>query len=636
MGFLAPALLGLGLAVTIPLVLHLLHRHHGPRVVFPALRYLRRAERESARRVRLRQILLLLLRIGAVLLVAAAAARPFLHSGGLGHVPTAVVIILDNSMSAGAVIDDERVLEVLKARALETLEGAKPEDRFWLLRAGAPDEPAYPGDAVAIARLVRETEPTSAGADISAVIARAGSILQSGAAGRAQEIHVLSDMQSSGFPARVPANNDASVIVWRPRTEVPPNRSVTAVTIGGGIAPGANERSSVSATVAGTAGDTVNVRLLVDDRLAAAGRTAAGGTVVLNLPARPSGLLTGWVEMDADALRADNRRYFATEVTPSPSVAVVGALPFVREAVGALETAGRVRAGGASADVVIAAGEVPPGARGSGRMAVVLPPESPLEAQALNRRLAVAGIPWSFVPQTAAGEARFRMADSTDAVLRTLQSARLRNVYRLQPAGAASGDSVLLRLADGGPWAVRGRYATGGGYILIASPMTEGATSIPTSAAMLPLLDRIIRTWSAFGGSTGEAEPGGVFELPAEAAVVVRPDSVQEPVRGGRYEVPPVAGIYEYRTAAGPALGAFAVNPPASESDLRVIPRDRFEALLEGWTVRTPSTADEWKRDIFRDRLGRELVRPLLLALLLLLVVEAGIAASGGFRRRAP
>jgi hypothetical protein len=634
MGFLTPALLGLGLAVAIPLVLHLFHRHHGPRVVFPALRYLRRAERESARRVRLRQILLLLLRIGAVLLVTLAAARPFLHAGGMGHVPTAVVIVLDNSMSTSAVVSDERVLDVLKARALETVERAEPEDRFWLLRAGAPDEPAYPGDAVEIARLVRETEPTSAGADITASIARAGSILQSGAAGRAQEVHVLSDMQATGFTARVPAMRDAAVIAWRPRAEMPVNRSVTAVTLGGGIAPGANERSSVSATLSGTAGDTVNVRLLVDDRLAAAGRAAAGGTVVLNLPARPSGLLTGWVEMDADALRADNRRYFATEVTPSPSVAVVGALSFVREAVGAMETAGRVRAGGASADVVIAAGEVPPGARSAGRMAVVLPPESPLEAQALNRRLAVAGIPWSFMPQNVAGEARFRMTDSTDAVLRTLQGARLRNVYRLEPGAAAAGDSVLLRLADGSPWAVRGRYANGGGYILVASPMTEGASNIPTSAAMLPLLDRIIRTWSSFSGSTGDALPGAAFELPPEVAFVMRPDSVEEPVSGGRYDVPPMAGIYEYRTRTGPAVGAFAVNPPASESDMSLLSDDRLKMLLAGWTVRTPDSGEAWTRDIFRERLGSELVRPLLLALLFVLIVEAGIAASGGFRRR--
>ncbi|MGH7466343.1 MAG: BatA domain-containing protein, partial [Longimicrobiales bacterium] len=132
MGLLNPVLLFLAGAAAVPLLLHLLQRHQGPRVIFPALRYLRRAEKESARRIRLRQILLMLLRIAAVLLLALAAARPFVGFGGVRHSPTAVVIVLDNSMSTAAVEGERRVLDQLKARALETLDAAGEEDRFWL------------------------------------------------------------------------------------------------------------------------------------------------------------------------------------------------------------------------------------------------------------------------------------------------------------------------------------------------------------------------------------------------------------------------------------------------------------------------------------------------------------------------
>src|ERR1051325_6428855 len=75
MGFLTPLAWLLALAVAVPLILHLFQRHQGPRVIFPALRYLRRAEKEHARRIRLRQIFLLALRVLAVLLLAFAAAR---------------------------------------------------------------------------------------------------------------------------------------------------------------------------------------------------------------------------------------------------------------------------------------------------------------------------------------------------------------------------------------------------------------------------------------------------------------------------------------------------------------------------------------------------------------------------------
>ena len=152
---------------------------------------------------------------------------------------------------------------------------------------------------------------------------------------------------------------------------------------------------------------------------------------------------------------------------------------------------------------------------------------------------------------------------------------------------------------------------------------------------MLPLLDRIVRTWAEFGSATHDAAPGDVFILPSDAAIVMRPDSVREPVSGGRYQVPPIAGVYEARTETGRVTSGFAVNPPAAESDLRAISKDRLDVVLDGWTVRTPDSADAWTRDIYRQRLGRELGRPLLVALLLLLMLEALIAASGGFRRRA-
>jgi hypothetical protein len=633
MGLLHPGFLLLGLAIAVPLFLHLLQRHQGPRVVFPALRYLRRAERESARRIKLRQILLLLLRMAAVLLIAFAAARPFMRAGGIRHEPTAVVIVLDNSLRSGTVISDARVIDTLKQRALETLAAAEPEDRFWLLRAGSPEEPAFPGDAVETARRVRETEPSDAGADIAASLARARSILASGAGGRAKEIQLLSDLQATSFRAAVRgASSDPSLVVWQSRSDVPLNRSIADLSIGGGIAPGANERGSVTVAVGGTAKDSVSVRLMTDGRLAAASRATAGSVSVLSMPARPAGLLAGWVELDADALRGDNRRYFAVHVAEPPRVAITQPVPFVNEALSALEAAGRIRsASPGAADVTL----LPGGAGGTGTSStiVILPPESSLEIDAANRRLAAGGIPWSYALQQAEGEARFQMRDSTDAVLRTLESARLRNVYALRASPRAAGDTVLLRLRDGAPWAVSGERPAGGRYILLASPLSSGASSIPTSAAMLPLLDRIIRTWAARVSGMEEASPGDALTLPATADAVQRPDSVTEPVTGGRYTVPAVAGVYHVLSGAK-ITSAFAVNPPASESELATLSAATLRSRLPAWRVESAADAEEWRDDIFSRRLGREIWRPLLFALLVVLAVETVVAATGGPRRR--
>src|SRR5512145_2961363 len=116
MTFINPlALLGL-VAAAIPALLHLLQRRTPPELEFPPVRYLSAAERESARRMKLRHILLLLLRTALIVIIVLAAARPLVSVGAAGggtHQPTALVVILDNSLSSGAVADGRPVLDRL-------------------------------------------------------------------------------------------------------------------------------------------------------------------------------------------------------------------------------------------------------------------------------------------------------------------------------------------------------------------------------------------------------------------------------------------------------------------------------------------------------------------------------------------
>lgn len=324
MGFASPALLLIGISVAVPLILHLLQRQQGPRVVFPALRYLRRAEKENARRIKLRQILLMALRMAALVLLALAAARPFVRSGGAGHEPTAVAIVLDNSLSTGVIHGERRLFDELQERALETLAQARPEDRFWLIRAGAPWEPATPGTAEEIAEQVRRTNVTAGESDLGAALTRARSLLAAGAEGRRTEIHLLTDLQGTAFRgATEPGAGAPPVVVWAPKGQAPENAAITAVEVGGGLPPRAGERATVSAFVTGSrGGDTIPVRLAIADRIVGAASAPSGSAVLLPFPARSPGVISGWVELDPDALRGDDRRYFVTRVQPPPAVAL--------------------------------------------------------------------------------------------------------------------------------------------------------------------------------------------------------------------------------------------------------------------------------------------------------------------------
>jgi hypothetical protein len=636
MGFLAPAALALGAAIAIPIILHLFQRHQGPRMVFPALRYLRRAEREHARRIRLRQFLLLALRALALLLIAIVAARPFLRSGGAAHAPSAVVIVLDNSASSGTVDGDRRLLDVLKARAIETLLRAGPDDRFWLLRAGAPWEPALRGDANTIADRVRETEPTASAADLRAAVERAASVAEAGAGGRALEIQLLSDLQATNLRGVAnPVNPELGVVVWSPRREPPQNRGVSDIEINGGVAPRTGERSSVAVRIAGNSGtDSVNIRLMVNGRAAAAGIASPGAAAVLQLPPQSAGQISGWAEIDADALRADDRRYFAVQVSPIPTVAVGRSLPFVEEAINVLVDAHRLARGApGSADVVLAPAGLGLESARPDASVIVLPPESPVEIPAVNRRLESAGIAWRYATSGLAGEARIMSEGGSDPVLRDLAGVQIRHSFQLIPPPNRGRDSVLLRLSDGSPgsaWRARQRQSLRDARF----PAHPRSLYAAHTAAMLPLLDRLFGAWTATATVAADVAPGEIVPLPPEASYVQHPDATRDTVSAGdSYRAPAEPGVYRVHGDNGREITSFVIDTSPLESDLTTAEARRLRAVLPGWSLEFVNNPGEWSREMYRHRLGRELWWPVIIALLLLLIVESLVAATGGTAR---
>ena len=168
MGLLNPLFLLAAAAVAVPLLLHLFQRQDRRRIPFPALRYLQRTAREHARSIRFRQLLLLMLRVAALLLVVLAAARLHLRGQGGPHEPTALAIILDNSPSSGLVEGERRTLDQLRELALETISLAGEQDRIWVIRAGDPGDVSPPGGAAEARVRIEETGVGAGSADLAA------------------------------------------------------------------------------------------------------------------------------------------------------------------------------------------------------------------------------------------------------------------------------------------------------------------------------------------------------------------------------------------------------------------------------------------------------------------------------------
>lgn len=633
MGVLNPLFLTAGVVIAVPIILHLFHRNETRRFSFPALRYLERTEKEHARQIRLRQLLLLLTRVAVLLLLVGAGARVLFAGLGGAHPPTAVVIVIDNSMSSGLVLGERRALDELKDLARQTLGSASDEDRFWVIRAGEPWLPAIAG-GVAEARAAIEATETSAGAgDLTAALERAAELLGTVEI-EDREIHLLSDLQRTAFalPGAAPVR-DIPVVAWAVPEDRPNNRAITDLLVGGGLPPLEGQRTEVTVAALDGAEDTTRwaVRLVVDGRVRGAGTLSAGSQTTIALPATALGWVQGYVESDPDDLRADDRRYFAFRARRTPSVSVGGAPGvFVSEAIAVLEASGRVRAtGAAEAEMVVAQEGVGLDARGPQTQALVIPPEDPTLLPALNRRLTDAQIPWRYEARLESGESEISGADLPEP----LRGARALRWYELVSVGERDPGARTVAEVAGRPWAIEGTEATGRRYLLLASPLVASATTLPVSAGMVRFIDWAASEWAG-AGSYPQYETGAYLPAPAEATHVRFPSGRQleiDATRTVRGTSEP--GVYAF-VAADTIVALVALNPPASESRLEALDRRDYETAI-GSEIGTVTRADAWADEVFRTRLGGEAWWPFLLAAAILLIAESLLASTrrGGTRQ---
>lgn len=650
MGFLNPLFLLAGVAVLVPVILHLFYRQESRTFTFPAIRYLLRTEKDHARQIRTQQLLLLLVRVAIVLLLVVLGARLHLPGPGGSHDPTALALVLDNSLSATIIEDGRRRLDTLKAIARMSVEAASYDDVIWVVRAGSPWEVAVPAGLAGAALAIEETSPSHARGDLSHAIARARALVAQSDLPR-REVHVFTDLQATAFSEPAGGNADIPVIVFAAPSDELANRGIGELSIGGGLPPLQGRRTEAAVSISGgSVGDTVGVRLYVGDQVRAAAKAPSGATVRLPMGPFPSGRIDGYAEIDPDPLTGDDRHFFSFVVRDPTPVAAAGPMPFLlAEALAVLEESERISLGGvARAATLISLGGEGLERRTTSQNALVVPLADPARLPAVNRRLAEAGIPFRYQPGPDEGA---RIAQS-DLPL-DLEGLDIRRFYRIVPAepsgdpngtGAAAdrggsanpvaGGGSLALLSTGDPWLLTGAAATGP-YILLASPMDEQATSLPVSAAMIPLLEWAMerRFGDAAGGS---AVTAGMSFRPSPIASAVRgPDGTVQPVDGDQpFLETATAGIYQV-LAGDSVLASVPVNPPAAEGVLAPASRDEVRRVVRG-VDDIVYDASAWARHIFRAGRGPEPWRPLAAVIVALLVLETVLAASRTLRTRQP
>jgi hypothetical protein len=587
MSFLFPWFLVGALAVVVPIVLHFFARDRAPRLPFSDVRFLERAFVRRDRRRRLRELLLLALRVGALLLLAFAFGRPFLADGGDARRVT--VVAVDRSLSLSA----PGQMALVRERALETLTGVPAGESVAVVAFDDTAEVmAQPAATRQLARsAIERIVPTAGGTRYPAGLSAAVDLL----GGRPGRIVVVTDLQAAGWTGRgsaaVPAQVDVEV------SAVPPVERNLAVTAA------RSEAAGLVAVMLNAASESVETEamLSLDGREVGRRRVTLvpGENDVRWEQTLDPATVAAISVADRNGYRWDDTR-FAFSRPASPTVVHVvansGTLeaeafylsqalgaapesrPFELRPVAPAGLAAADAAGWRTGDVVVVIGtdglRRPGRARiagfveaGGGLLLAIGGGVDPLLARDLLGTGLELEIEASMTTGADGAPGRLAIADPRHPVFRpfgnraaTFTRARFTRtalVDLADPAGAAPDLSgpphVLARFDSGDPALIE--YRRGNGRALVfASDLSMDGNDLPRHPGFVPFLQEIVRYLA------------GPEDLPL--------DLLPADVPAG---VPPVPGV-----ATDPASGRrLAVNADARESDPRALTPEAFLARVE-------------------------------------------------------
>ena len=313
LSFLSPLFLAGAAAAAVPIVLHLLKREPEARLKFAAVKLIKQAPVEYTDRRRLRELLLLALRVTALVLLALAFARPFLATGAAVVSTGVTVVALDTSYSLAAPGRFERARQLAK----EAVAKAPAGDLVGVVTFSDEAEiVAKPGADRSLATdAIEQASPGFGATRYRTALSAASQHL----AGRHGTVVVVTDLQENGWDAGDRASvPEGTTIQVADVGAMPPNLAVTAVR---------PLPDRVVATVhnGGARPRDARVHLRIDNRPAGEAVVSLGAnqSADATFAGAPRGASAAVSVDDADGIQADNVRYAVIGGTAKPSVLLV-------------------------------------------------------------------------------------------------------------------------------------------------------------------------------------------------------------------------------------------------------------------------------------------------------------------------
>lgn len=321
MTFLNPlVLIGL-VAAGIPVLIHLLQLKKLRRVEFSSVRFLKEIQHASAKRVKLRDYILLILRTLAIAALVLAFSRPAVK-GFIGtNSKASSVIIVDNSPSTTARNEYGEIATQIRNVSENLLSSLhKGDDAGVILTSSIVDTSGITSslNPKSLSALITRSAPSNiSGSYAGAIYEALDKLRRSGYINK--EIYVVGDMQRSEFAGAAPTNVPRAARIFFLRTQESPNDnlSVSHVRLLDPVVE-VNSPAEVQANVKnndGSAKNGVVVGLYIDGKKVAQSVTDIGPGVSrgvrLAFSVSAGGFHTGVVQIDDNSIQSDNAYYFS-------------------------------------------------------------------------------------------------------------------------------------------------------------------------------------------------------------------------------------------------------------------------------------------------------------------------------------
>ncbi|HEV7299067.1 MAG TPA: BatA domain-containing protein [Tepidisphaeraceae bacterium] len=344
MGFLNPILLFGAAAIAVPIAIHLLNKRQYEKVTWAAMRFLMASVEQNQRRLRIEDLLLLILRCALLVLLALALARPAIPGGGAGGLfgrsGVTAALVLDNSYSMGMSDGVTTRFDNAKRALEQVLDSLPTNSSASVLLAGDGVEAviAEPTLDLNLARkTIREAKLSDRASNVVPALRTAVEGLKNKPSVR-REMYFATDGQAVGWrqfesaTRTLAESKDAvasHVLLVGPKGDQ--NLAVTDLRLASGL-PVVDRSLRFEARVSNSGlTDANNVRV----RLSVNGEAPNDGATIDSLPAgesksvslfaklREPGSASVTASIEADRLPADDSRTIAVRATDQISVLLV-------------------------------------------------------------------------------------------------------------------------------------------------------------------------------------------------------------------------------------------------------------------------------------------------------------------------